>query len=244
MDRGQLTGSAVPVGAVDHATEQALYSLFERHYEHVSRQLFHRDLREKDWLVFITDSSRRQIVGFSTLQVLEANVEGKPVRAAFSGDTVVDRLYWGQQQLVKTWYGLMERLRQQCLPKKLYWFLISKGHRTYLCLPAFFKEFYPRWDKETPPFERQLIAALASAKYPLNFDSATGLVQFPEPAGNLRTEFADIPSHRQDDPHVRFFVHRNPRWALGSELCCIADFSPENLRPTTLRLVGAGGTAV
>ena len=31
-------------------------------------------------------------------------------------------------------------------------------------------------------------------------------------------------------PHVRFFLERNPRYHAGTDLACVAEISPENLR--------------
>ncbi len=114
--------------------------------------------------------------------------------------------------------------------RRLYWFLIVKGYRTYLYLPSFFHEFYPRHDRATPPFETALIARLAGSRYPDAFEPATGLVRFPESHGHLAPDLAEVPPHRADDPHVRFFLARNPGYVRGHELVCVAEISPTNMK--------------
>ena len=56
----------------------------------------------------------------------------------------------------------------------LYWYLISKGYRTYRFLPVFFREFYPRHDVATPPVEAAVLYALGRRKFGDSYDGANG----------------------------------------------------------------------
>ena len=235
--RRKLAGTIESVSSLREEHEVALYALFERHYEHVSEDRFRQDLRKKGWIIVLRDAQTAEIKGFSTMQLLTATVQGTPVCAAFSGDTIIDPDYWGEQELARCWYWLMEKLRETAAPKKLYWFLISKGYRTYLYLPTFFNEFYPRFDKETPLFEQAMIDALAGLKYPNNYRPETGLIEFGESEGNLNAELAAVPAHRAKDPNVRYFLERNPGYAWGNELACLAEFASGNLKPFVQRLI-------
>lgn len=238
MSKAKLTGMIVPVSDLREETVDTLFHLFQRHYLNVTNEGFKRDLHEKEWIILLRDSQYENIRGFSTLTVMHVAVDDVLIAVAFSGDTIIDREYWGEQQLVRSWYQLMERLRIKCDPMKLYWFLISKGYRTYLYLPTFFKDFYPRYDYNTPQFEQNLIDTLGPLKYPHSFNPKTGVIEFNEPEGNLTDELAQVPARRLRDPNVKFFLKRNPGYVKGNELVCVAEFSPDNLRPLTRRLVG------
>ena len=122
----------------------------------------------------------------------------------------------------------------------MFWFLISKGYRTYLYLPLFFHEFYPRVDAPTPPFERELIATLGTLKYPGDFNPATGVIEFDESHGHLQPMLADTPGHRREHPHVRFFLEANPGFARGNELVCVTEISPANMRGLARRMLREG----
>ena len=100
------------------------------------------------------DARDGTVRGFSTQRVLAATVEGTRVRAIFSGDTVIDRAYWGEQELVRGWSRFAGAVRAEAPETPLFWFLISKGYRTYLYLPLFFARYFPRHDAPTPPFEQ------------------------------------------------------------------------------------------
>ncbi|MEQ1748451.1 MAG: hypothetical protein ABL974_03455 [Prosthecobacter sp.] len=47
-------------------------------------------------------------------------------------------------------------------------------------------------------------------------------------SGPLKAALAEVPEARQDDPHVRYFLERNPAYAEGDELVCLAEVSLAN----------------
>jgi hypothetical protein len=55
----------------------------------------------------------------------------------------------------------------------------------------------------------------------------------------LRPGVADLTPQRLRDPHVRFFVERNPGHAGGDELCCLAPITRENFTPAAYRVIEA-----
>jgi len=167
------------------------------------------------------------------------HVDGQPARALFSGDTIIDREHWGSQELVRAWCRLAGQLKSQRGDRPFYWFLISKGRRTYLYLPYFFREFYPRGDRPTPAFAQRLIRALGRLRYPEEFDPRTGLIEPAGPHDRLKPEL-DATLRRLRNPHVAFFTRRNPRYQEGVELACVAEISPQNMRSLARRELEAG----
>ncbi len=53
---------------------------------------------------------------------------------------------------------------------------------------------------------------------------------FPESLGQLKAELAAVPQRRLQHPHVQFFLQRNPDFARGIELACLAEISPANMK--------------
>ena len=235
-----LTGHVVAVTDLAGRDVEAMFALYERLYARVSERDFLRDLDEKQWVLLLREGAGGAIRGFTTILLLDTRVGGESLRVVFSGDTGIDPAYWGGQALVKAWARFMGMLLARDRSRRLFWFLISKGYRTYLYLPLFFHEFYPRVDAPTPPFERELITTLGTLKYPGDFDPATGVVEFAESHGHLRPVLADTPSHRREHPHVRFFLEKNPGFARGNELVCVAEISPDNMRGLACRMLREG----
>jgi len=221
---------------------RAMYEIFARHYDCVSFDQFLMDLSEKD-CVLVLHNANFEICGFSTQKVLHVSVGGKSVRAVFSGDTIVDRAYWGEQELGRCWCRYVSSVYAEDPTAPLYWFLISKGYRTYLYLPLFFESFYPNCAVPTPAFEQRLLDTLATAKFPDHYRSKTGLIEFPESHGQLKPHLAEIPARRLRNPHVHFFVQRNPAYTTGNELACLAEISPSNLKLFAGRILVQAQTA-
>lgn len=229
MSERGIHSQIVPVAKVTPADTRAMYEIFARHYDCVSLEQFLLDLSEKN-CVLVLRNADHAICGFSTQKVFRVSVKGTPVRAVFSGDTIVDRAYWGEQELGRCWCQYVSSVYWDEPDVPLYWFLISKGYRTYLYLPLFFEAFYPNCETPTPPFEQRLLDTLAVAKFPQYYRPESGLIEFPQSQGQLKPHLAEIPARRLRNPHVQFFLKRNPAYANGHELACLAEISPLNMK--------------
>jgi hypothetical protein len=178
------------------------------------------------------------LCGFSTQMLLEASVDGVSVRRLFSGDTVIARDHWGDIALSRAWGRLALSLIDLYSPGELYWFLISKGYKTYRFLPLFFHEFYPRYDVPTPDWACRLIDTFAQHKFPLVYDVTAGIIRANQQKDHLRPGVADLTAERLRNPHVRFFEQRNSGHVHGEELCCLAPLSRDNFTPAAYRAIG------
>jgi hypothetical protein len=225
-----------PAKRLSLSDRQTLYELLECHYEHVSWPQFEADLAEKDSVIVLRDAAGIPC-GFSTQKVMHVTVGGISVRAIFSGDTIIDPNHWGEQELGRAWCRYVGQVRAAEPETPLYWFLISKGYRTYLYLPVFFKTYYPACAWPTPAAEQRILNALASAKFPDDYDAESGLVVFPGSRGNLKPELATVPPHRLKNQHVQFFLSSNPCYSQGTELVCLAEISPKNMRSYPARIL-------
>ena len=110
-----------------------LYALYARYYGGTSPELFARDLAEKDHILLLEDEHGRTR-GFTTLKILPFSHEGQTGRALFSGDTIIDHRYWGEQTLPLAWCCLAGRIkaRQPDLPPVL---AAHRQRRPHLPLP-------------------------------------------------------------------------------------------------------------
>lgn len=233
----RLEGHLLAVGELDGADRDAMFALMQRHYANVRREVFERDLDEKRWVIQVRESGRGTLRGFSTQTLVSLPSAGRPIRALFSGDTVVDRRFWGDRALVQLWGQLALRLIDR-YGGELYWFLLSKGYRTYRFLPLFFHEFYPRHDRRSPAELRERLDALAEAKFGAAYDRERGVLPAGPAQYRLRAGLGEIRHARLADPHVRFFAERNPGHPRGDELCCLAPLARENFTPAAYRVIG------
>jgi hypothetical protein len=231
-----LHSRIVATSEISRAEAGEMFAIFAKHYDCVTPEKFLTDLAEKDCVLMLRDECGR-ICGFSTQKILRVSVGGVRVRAVFSGDTIVDRAHWGEQELGRCWCRYVSAIYAEQPDFPLYWFLISKGYRTYLYLPLFFERFYPNYEAPTPEFEHRVLDAVATAKFPFNYRPEAGVIEFTQSQGQLKPHLAEIPQRRLGQPHVRFFLERNPRFASGCELACLAEISPSNMKLFAARIM-------
>ena len=213
-----------------------MFELLTRHFDGVARTQFEFDLLEKNWVILLQHDSR--LVGFSTLLIYETSFEGQPVSVIYSGDTVVAPEAWNSPALSRAWIACVRRLREDYPRGKYYWLLLTSGFRTYRFLPVFWREFFPRFDAPTPANQKQLLNQLAQERFGGQFDLEKGIVRFIKPQ-RLRKGLNVVPDGRSRDPHVAFFLKRNPGHIFGDELVCLTELTDENLTPAGRRMVGA-----
>lgn len=227
------------VDMIDKDTIGDMFTLYDRYYSGTSEKLFNSDLANKKYVILLRDK-RGGLQGFSTAVVGEHQFQGEKLRSFFSGDTIVDEKYWGQQALSTACFQLTGHIKAAEPGTPLYWFLLVKGHRTYRYLRAFFREFFPAYDRETPLREKALMDLLAHERYDDAYDSARGVVSFPTSHGHLKSSWADIPDKDRNRPDVIFFLEHNPDYVKGDELVCLTELAPSNLRPLAERLFRKG----
>lgn len=229
-----LTGSVYEPGGISHGMIEEMFALMSLYYENVSRDRFNMDLNGKDKVLILYDENET-IRGFTGIKAYDFDVENVPVRLMFSGDTIVHKSYWGELELPKLWINMVYSMKDKA--RKNYWLLISKGYKTYRFLPVCFYNFFPRYDAETPAFEKNVMDTFGQSVYPGEYDCAAGIIYMQGKKDYLRQGVADLTEHRLQDPHVEFFMSRNPGYSRGDELVCITELVTENIKPLGRRFL-------
>ena len=227
---------AVARAELTSAQRAEMFALLARHFEGVTREQFERDLAEKNWALLVRCDGR--LAGFTTLHAYQTMFEARSVNVIYSGDTIMEPEAWGTTALARGWIALVNRLRAAMPPGPCHWLLLTSGFRTYRFLPVFWREFWPRHEAPTPAAARGLLTHLARERFDAGFDEAAGVVRLPLPQ-RLRDPLRDVSAGRTADPHIAFFLARNPGHAGGDELVCLTELGPENLTPAGERMARA-----
>ncbi len=230
-----IVPQAIEVATLAAAERAAMYELYARHYDAADAVRFQADLDDKRYAVLLHDEAGA-LQGFSTLAEYERDFAGRRIGVLFSGDTVIDAQHWGQQALAFAWLRLAGMRKALAPQRPLYWFLISKGHRTYRFLTAFAKAFWPAHDRPTPTAAQALMDMLAQERFGAAYDRTTGLIRFAESHGHLRPIYASVTDAHRRRPEVDYFLARNPGYASGDELACLCELAADNLRPLARRV--------
>jgi hypothetical protein len=223
-----LTGEIVAVPKLDDDARTAMLELMTRYFAQLDPVQFHRDLNAKPWAILLR-APDGALAGFSTLDIMEARVDGRLIRAIYSGDTITDRSYWSTSALPHAFLLFVAKHtgvdRDEA---EWFWFYVCKGFRTYRFLPVFYRSFFPHPNFVTPPFEQAVLNHLAAARFGAAYDPSQGVVRVPEDY-SLKCGIGDVTPQRERDPFIRFFAEHNPGWPRGEELVCIASLTRSNL---------------
>ena len=218
---GRLKAETIAVQDLTTSDLRGMWHVFRQYYADVTEDKFKGDLSKKTDVILLLDDGDNSIQGFSTIEVYERENAGKSYLAVFSGDTIIDERYWGQSALQREFVRYVIRLKLKNFFRPVYWFLISKGYKTYLLLSRNYWTYWPRHDKATPALEKSIIEQLAFEKYGEAFDGSTGVLQFSEPEGRLKQGVAPIDEKLLVQPDIAFFCDQNPGHQQGDELCCL-----------------------
>lgn len=104
-----------------------MFKVFCRYYDNVALDQFVTDLGKKT----------------GAFGVYRMQVDGQEIKGVFSGDTVLEKEHWGHRAINAAFVKrvLWEAIKNPMTPQ--YWFLISKGYKTFLLLSRNFPEYYP-----------------------------------------------------------------------------------------------------
>ncbi|CBW26631.1 conserved hypothetical protein [Halobacteriovorax marinus SJ] len=225
MKGNKLYSKTVHVSEITPEQRESMFEVFSKYYENSCFNTFCLDLNSKDSVFLLMDKKENKIRGFSTIVNLTyVSLGGKIHRGVFSGDTIIEKEYWGQGTLGVAFlkYLFIEKLKRPFSP--LYWYLISKGFKTYLLMANNFDEHWPRHEVKTPEYQQEILNGFSTIMYPEYFDRASGLIKF-EGCSKDALKFGVAPiteKLKSSNKRVDFFDRVNPNWQKGDELCCLA----------------------
>jgi hypothetical protein len=213
-----------------------MFALLDRYYMHASRKRFESDLEEKEWVLLGNEPDSGRISGFTTLMRLHATVDGTPVRAFFSGDTVTEATYWARNDTARAVALLLQHMLEiaQDVECRWYWFVISSTYRSYRLLPMIFRESYPSPGCDMPSQVTRALEALTARKFGGGYDPESSVIRFPH--ATVFRSGSDVGPSGGADPWEEFFHRANPGCRDGDRLASLAVLSTDNLTPLGCRL--------
>lgn len=202
-----------------------MFLLMKQYYENVQENNFISDLSRKQKVILLLNSEN-QIKGFSTIAQGELFIGSQRIMTLFSGDTVLDKDYWGHGALEMAFGRYLIQVKMRNLFTPVYWFLISKGYKTYLLMANNFPVHYPRYERETPQEFKEIMNLYYTQTFGSDYRPNEGRIYFSQNKNyHLKTQIADIKSEYRANPKITFFEKANPEWNKGVELACAAEVS-------------------
>jgi len=198
-----------PIKAVTVSNIKQMYDIYASYYENTSLDIFLNDLSKKSGVILVSRKADDKIVGFSTQTFFDIKVDGKRVRGTFYRRLII------------------ERIKRPFTP--FYWFLISKGYKTYLLLTNNFYNYYPNVNGKDEKY-RRITEQYCEQLFPEYFDKDKMLLDFGQSYVRLKGDVAEItPELKSASKHIAFFEKVNPSWRRGTEVPCIGACDYESL---------------
>jgi hypothetical protein len=223
-----LKGKAVAVNELTLGDVKKMFRIMQTYYENMIETNFISDLFRKQDVILLSDECS-EIRGFTTLAVFSFD---EHTQLLFSGDTIVEKEYWGNHDLIRVWTQNAMKHSER-FAGETYWLLLSKGYKTYKYLTSFFNEYYPCKDCETPENMQKIMDSFAVSQFGEKYKNGV----YNEGKDYLKTEFAEIENRHRTDKYVSFFLEKNPGYTVGDELVCIARLSKDNLNRIGRRIL-------
>ena len=206
-----------------------MYRIMEVYYSNTSQKSFIDELQKKQDVIILLDE-QNNIRGFTTLAIFMYDAQ---TQLLYSGDTIVEKEYWGRHDLSQTWIENAMFYAEK-FAGVTYWFLLSKGYKTYKYLSTFFKEYYPRVDMETPTKIQGIMDTFAKQQYGDKY--CNGI--WAEGNDYLKDEYDYTDEAAIRDKNTAFFLEKNPGYMNGDELVCLCKISVDNLNKLGRRVLG------
>ena len=220
--RESLFSQVVDVEDLTSLQVERMFQLFAEYYDNHPRDQFIKDLFEKTKVILLMEKKHKTLQGFSTILEIESENDGVSYTGVYSGDTVLSEQYWGSPQLGIAFLQHLWKLKIKRPFQPLYWFLISKGYKTYLLMANNFDTHFPRYEKPTDLFHQQLMHEFYSQRFKETFDHESMRIVPKGLSCQLKPDVACVKEKFLKNPRIAFFQQSNPNWQDGQELCCIA----------------------
>lgn len=214
-----------PLSKISVPLARSMYEVYCQYYDNVSLDLFTKDMAEKKGVIVMSDKATKRVVGFSTIKVVDLEVKGKKARGVFSGDTILEKQYWGSRALHMRFFFWMALQKVLHPMTPLFWLLISKGYKTYLLLANSFPSasYYPNHEGRSPHFE-PLVKSYCDTLFSGYYCEQRKVLDFGDGYTHLKSDVAGITEEmRTSNPKIDFFEKKNPEWRRGTELPCIGE---------------------
>jgi hypothetical protein len=215
-----------PVDKITNEDVKVMHNVFVKYYYNADYKTFVKDLKKKTGAILIKKIDDGTIVGFSTIGLIEKEINQQKCMGIFSGDTVIEKEYWGLPNLQTAFLRFMIKTRIKHPFVNFYWFLISKGYKTYLLMANNWADYYPRYNHRDDDKRKAIVKTFSNHLFEGFYDEQTGLLKFGEGYQKLKEGVAEIDDDlKQKYPKISFFEEVNPTWREGTELPCLGDIS-------------------
>ncbi|WP_415837469.1 hypothetical protein [Parendozoicomonas haliclonae] len=179
-------------------------------------------------LAVFRDQTSRDVVGIASVDAYRFHWDQQSRTVIFTSNTLIDEAWRGCHMIQKLGlsYLFREKLKNPLTPA--FWFFDTYSYKSYLLLPRNFSEYWPKAGMETPQRVQKFIHDLSSHRFGDDWDPEQGIARRCQKK-KLKPTVAPITEKHLADPHIAFYFSRNPNYAEGDRLVCLAPLTAKNI---------------
>lgn len=198
---------------------------FAQDYTEGSEEAFRRSLQSKRYVVLIEKDAR--LAGLGAVDIYPISHQGSTIYIIYSGNLLFAPGLRGQSIVQREGFRAYLETKLRHPLSQVWLFYDTFSYKTYLMLPNNFEEYWPRYDRPTPPDILDLLDRLGAHRYGPDWDPERGICRRGQ--RRLKEGVASIsPELRAENPHVRFFYERNPGYDQGDMLAVLIPLGARN----------------
>lgn len=185
-----------------------------------------QSIEERERVAIYWDASD-DLVALVTLDMRHETFRGHQVVSIYTGNTWIHPKWRGKNIVQRLAFRSYAETMIRWPRARKFWFFGSNSYKSYLVMARNLREFWPTHRRSTPSWETDYIRHLAQQIYHTDVEPGR-LVYDPDAARSFSEDETTVPPKLADDPDVLFFVDRNPKFARGAKLMCLAPLTMSN----------------
>jgi hypothetical protein len=166
------------------------------------------------------------LVGIGTADVFELTHTRRTVTVIYAGNTAFADATRGQGLVHRIGFRYFMQAKRRHPFRPVYAAFTTFSWRSYLSLTRNFTRSWPRRHEQLPGWEAGLYRQVGLRLFGEQYDPDAGVARNLD--RRLRPDVAALPDRLAADPDVRYFITRNPGYAGGDVLLCLAPLSVAN----------------
>jgi hypothetical protein len=198
------------------------------------RAFVEQTLKAHQRMVLFRSRAGRALVGMAAVDILPVTYAGRDLVVLYTSHVLIDEAHRGQNLIQRIGFRTFLETRLRFPLRPIYWFFETFSYKSYLLLPRNFRDYWPRFDRETPSWERGLMHEMASRFHGPAWQRERGVIS-RSGRKRLRVDTAPLTSADVDNPHLAFFARITPGHADGDMLACLCPLSARNWLAAGLR---------
>jgi len=216
----------VPTASLAAPVWDDVWRLTQALYD-TDRDFVERTLRTHQRMVLFRSRGEGALVGIAAVDIVPVIYRGRALVALYTSHVLIDERHRGQNLIQRVGFRTFLEVRLRFPLRPIYWFFDTFSYKSYLLLPRNFRDYWPRFDRATPAWERGLMHELAGRFHGSAWRPEQG-VALRSGRKRLRLDTAPLDPTVTRNPDLDFFARSNPGHAEGDMLVCLCPLNTTN----------------